>query len=785
MNFGSLSLPALLLLAATTLHAQTTLPSPPTVADSLGVNIHFTTPKPGEMEMLAAGGFHWVRMDMLWNQSWSATERAKGVYDFSACDGLLAALKPHGIRTIFILAYGNPLYDKGLSPHTDEGRQAYARWAAAAAKHFAGRAILWETWNEPNGRLFWKPTPNAEDYAQLAVAVGKAFQQSVPDEALVGPALAKFDWPFIETCFKAGVLNYWSAVTVHPYRDSDPETVAADYRKLRRLIDQYAPPGKRIPIISGEWGYFLKLGPDATPERQGKLLARQWLTNLANEIPLSIWYDWHDDGTDPKNVEHNLGTVANAYHKGREPVYDPKPAYLAAKTLTTCLNGHQFNKRLIVDSPDDYVLLFEKEGDIRLAAWTAGQPHDLTIPATPGPFAVTTWTGDAAPDLTADPSGLTLHLTDAPQYLVPRHPNDLLAIAAAWQTLPLDITATAPATVQVKTQLKNPTDHPIHLKPSTGAAIDLASGQTTTFSLPVQVLRSESPQPLRLALQVGDAAPFVQQAHLAAHNPLNLTALPTGERTITVHAQNPTGQPFTGALSLAATGPTPFKGSAPLRLKQGDRDQSVTIQTDQPVPPRATLTLTVTDDAGRTVAQSTRAYSRELADTLEQGAWVIKSGGDPKVNSQQSMTPAAPPQPSPAGPGPVFKITYQFDAGGKYLWLMPTKSDIRPITGRPIALGLWIYGDGVGNRPVLRFKDSTGQTFQPTAPVVDWTGWRYIEFSLDDGAVWHYGGANDGVIHYPLQWDTLFLFDTVRRDKPSAGTIYLSAPILLWDSPPQ
>ncbi len=44
-------------------------------------------------------------------------------------------------------------------------------------------------------------------------------------------------------------------------------------------------------------------------ETQAKLLARQWLSNLANDIPLSIWYDWRDDGPDPKEREHHFGMV--------------------------------------------------------------------------------------------------------------------------------------------------------------------------------------------------------------------------------------------------------------------------------------------------------------------------------------------------------------------------------------------------------------------------------------------------------------------------------------------
>ncbi len=36
------------------------------VPDGLGVNIHFTDAQPGELDMLAQGGFRWIRMDFGW-----------------------------------------------------------------------------------------------------------------------------------------------------------------------------------------------------------------------------------------------------------------------------------------------------------------------------------------------------------------------------------------------------------------------------------------------------------------------------------------------------------------------------------------------------------------------------------------------------------------------------------------------------------------------------------------------------------------------------------------------
>jgi hypothetical protein len=369
------------------------------------------------MEMLAGAGFRWIRMDF----AWDATEREKGRYDFSAYDRLLAALDAHKIRAVLIFDYSNRHYDGGLSPASDEGRGAFARWAAAAARHFRNRGVLWEMYNEPNIG-FWKPKPDTTQYVKLALAVGKALRAAEPGELYIGPASSELPLPFLEACFQGGLLEYWSAVSVHPYRQSGPETAAFDYARLRQLIGRYGPKGKTIPIISGEWGYS-SAWKTFDETRQGKMLPRQWLTNLANGVPLSIWYDWHDDGRDPKEPEHHFGTVHHDYSAGKTPVYQPKPAYFAAQTLTRMLAGCRFQKRLSIGTPRDCVLAFANDKDeVRLVAWTIGSSHTIVIPAAAGRYTATGHTGRSLPPLLADATGLAVVLSDAPIYLVPDRP---------------------------------------------------------------------------------------------------------------------------------------------------------------------------------------------------------------------------------------------------------------------------------------------------------------------------------------------------------------------------
>lgn len=238
----------------------------PVLPASVGVNIHFVTGHQRDLDLIAAAGFKFVRMDF----TRAGTERKKAEYDWSGYDELTANLEKRGIRAIYILDYSNPLYEEEVtSPNPISGKQhkttaspqhpesvaAFARWAAAAAKQFAGRKIIWEIWSEPNIQ-FWQPKPDPQQYATLALATCKAIRAADPHATIVGPATSAFPWGFLETVFKSGVLEYLDAVSVHPYRAASkpPETAAADYARLRELIDRYAPATRqgKIPILSGE-----------------------------------------------------------------------------------------------------------------------------------------------------------------------------------------------------------------------------------------------------------------------------------------------------------------------------------------------------------------------------------------------------------------------------------------------------------------------------------------------------------------------------------------------------
>jgi hypothetical protein len=396
----------------------------PIIPAGVGVNIHFVGGHQHDLDLIAAAGFKFIRMDF----GWEATEPKKGEYRWKDYEELLANLDQRGLRALFILDYSHHLYEEAVtSPHPFNGAPhkttaspqhpdsiaAYARWAAAAATHFKGRHVIWEIWNEPNIQ-FWNPKPDAQQYTALAVAACKSIREGDAKATIIAPASSGFPWEFLETLFQSGILRYLDAVSVHPYRDSrkPPETALQDYGRLVQLIGRYKPSDRpNITILSGEWGYSSHR-KGVTLETQAAFAVRQQLSNFLNGVPLSIWYDWKNDGDDPNENEHNFGTVL--------PDLKPKPAFTAIKTFTHQLAGYGRPRRLALAESKDYVVLFQNGGSKnKVAAWTIGDPHQVTLHLTKATEPTIKGTkGNGEPfSLSITSNAIELQLEAMPKYL--------------------------------------------------------------------------------------------------------------------------------------------------------------------------------------------------------------------------------------------------------------------------------------------------------------------------------------------------------------------------------
>jgi hypothetical protein len=153
--------------------------------------------------------------------------------------------------------------------------------------------------------------------------------------------------------------------------------------------------------------------------------------------------------------------------------------------------------------------------------------------------------------------------------------------------------------------------------------------------------------------------------------------------------------------------------------------------------------------------------------------------GDAKVPARAGVIETNAPGDQTQPFTQAWRLDYNFDAGWRFVRCVPAGSKPVVLEGKPEALGVWVWGDRSGNALRLRVTDTSGQTFQPAGPDLDWTGWRWVTFDLADfSKASHWAGANDGVVHGDLRLDTLLLVDGTR--KTTGGTIFFAGAALIW-----
>ena len=388
-----------------------------TVPDGLAVNIKHAGMAAKDMDRLADAGFRIVRFDL----AWSSVEKKAGVYDFikngQNYDALVDEMGKRNVRVLFILAYGNSLYcrkdakGKPVGPDSAESRQAYANFAAAAAKRYAGKKVIWEIWNEPNFAFYWKidkGSSSAQLWSEMAKVAIPAIRAADPDAYIIGPSLSGpsqgdvFDQnvvsgnstAWLNEVAATGALSLVDAISIHPYRDWWPETFVQQREEVRKLLTFYHVDK---PLVDSEqgWGTWIFYGAhggkgapsdgaptglrNLTKDQQASYLIRNYLTNLTLNVPITVWYLWPEESINPaKGQDDGFGVLNNDG--------SPKQSFYAAGNLNKLLNGYSFVRRIPLGQPYDWMLEFHKGDTVTYVAWTEEgnpvrpTPRDIALP---------------------------------------------------------------------------------------------------------------------------------------------------------------------------------------------------------------------------------------------------------------------------------------------------------------------------------------------------------------------------------------------------------------------
>lgn len=342
-------------------------------APVMGVMTHFAQGwDPALADAVGDAGIRDVRDEIYWQD----VEAPAGHYAFPPRDErYMAVLARHGISPLIELDFANKAYDGGLTPYTEAGFDAYARYGVEVLRHFGPQIRAVELWNEYNGTFCKGPATKAraETYAKMARVAYRALKAERPDLLVAGAATAGVPLPYLEHLFALGALDSMDAVSVHPYRfNAEPEGIEDDIAALQDLIKRYNH-GRPKPIWVTEIGWATKAAAaplDLSIDEgvQASFLVRGYALLLSAGVDRIYWYLFRD---------YDAFATMGLVHQDR--AHTPKRAYHAMATLISQVGGARFVRR--EDTPPDfYALRFERPtGAVVHVVWSLA-PRTLAVP---------------------------------------------------------------------------------------------------------------------------------------------------------------------------------------------------------------------------------------------------------------------------------------------------------------------------------------------------------------------------------------------------------------------
>ncbi|WP_370650655.1 cellulase family glycosylhydrolase [Caballeronia sp. SL2Y3] len=330
--------------------AYVALPSFAGARANTGVAIH----QIGDTQLLDAVkdvGFSFVRTDLFWE----AVQAPDG-WHFGEFDGLVNNLKARGLGALFILGYKHYAYSPDQPPTSAPQLAAFQTYTYQAAYRYRSAPVRFEVWNEEDHKDYWLATPSATAYRALLQTAVKAARAANPSVVIATGGVQQVDRDFIRAVGDISATQTGpDAVSVHPYRQQEPETVLGDYRALREDLSTYA---RRPQVWATEWSYpsvgyhyVADIGNGHSSEaraRQANYAVRLLLMNWIAQVGLTSYYDMRNDGNDPKEMEHNFGLLDAQNGK--------LPAYRAVKHLFA-FTADAKNARYFIDEKAQYIVL--------------------------------------------------------------------------------------------------------------------------------------------------------------------------------------------------------------------------------------------------------------------------------------------------------------------------------------------------------------------------------------------------------------------------------------------
>jgi hypothetical protein len=333
--------------------------------------------------MLQTGGA-WVRDDFVWG----LIQPKPDEWHWTATDRIVGELGGRNLNVLGVLSYSaswaTPTGADDASPMSfyPPDHDKYYTFVRTLVGRYKNVVHHWEVWNEPDNQIFWKPAPNAKDYAALLKVAYRAIKDADPTAKVVTGGVSGNAVPFLEEMLANGAAGAFDILAIHPYAvplnpaqgkiESRPEVhkmLDVELAKYRALLARHKLDR---PVWVTELGW---------PARDWKLddslqadyLAQAYALMLSSGLTERIFaYSFKDASANPGD---SWGMIA--WGAGATDLEPRRPAFSAYATSAKLLTGTSPGGRVQL-SPATVAVSFEA-GE----AWARSMQGEGTLTSSP------------------------------------------------------------------------------------------------------------------------------------------------------------------------------------------------------------------------------------------------------------------------------------------------------------------------------------------------------------------------------------------------------------------
>jgi hypothetical protein len=279
-----------------------------------------------QMGLMARSGVESVRSNIYW----SATEPARGVYDWTEADKLVLSAAEHGLSLLPIVEY-TPAWAAPDKPadgdYAPSHPSAYGHFMKVLVQRYGPKGYFWlhhpslrkyavtdwQIWNEPAGTYDWKSEPWPSTYTKLLKAGYTAVHAADPSAKVVTGAVVGLNgtsltpWAEARSLYEAGAGKYFDILAVNAFTGGTTvQSAVANNNKLeskvRAVMRAHGQAKKPIWVTelaaSAAQGRIPKkdyVGIETTPSSQAARL-RAYYSDFATHRSLDVqrlfWSTW-------------------------------------------------------------------------------------------------------------------------------------------------------------------------------------------------------------------------------------------------------------------------------------------------------------------------------------------------------------------------------------------------------------------------------------------------------------------------------------------------------------